>query len=196
MNKAEYKKLLQDPRWKAKRLEIIERDGNKCRKCGSSYKLHVHHEFYDDVNPWEYKNEYLTTLCANCHKQHHKQNKNVYTTYTIQYNDDNTFEREDSKIETKVSSTTKVTSNEKVTEQIRLSFPTKEYNFVRAIDSLMEDIVSLSDEQDKTKLKMYHSFTGDIEGYISISISYNKPKITSKKKRVAFDKNSIIWPKK
>ena len=79
MNKEDYNKLLRDPRWKAKRLEILERDGYKCTSCGSKYRLSVHHDIYDDINPWEYENENLKTLCTNCHKEHHRQNKNVYT---------------------------------------------------------------------------------------------------------------------
>lgn len=33
MNK-KYIELVNNPKWKAKRLVILERDGNKCTKCG------------------------------------------------------------------------------------------------------------------------------------------------------------------
>jgi 5-methylcytosine-specific restriction endonuclease McrA len=67
----EYQKKMQDPRWIAKREEIIERDGKKCKNCGRDYKkvtLQVHHiEYKYGVDPWNYPNENLITLCVECH---------------------------------------------------------------------------------------------------------------------------------
>lgn len=64
-----YSDLLTDPRWQRRRLEILERDGFKCRVCerGDS-SLHVHHGYYQrGVEPWDYPAESLWTLCQDCH---------------------------------------------------------------------------------------------------------------------------------
>jgi hypothetical protein len=51
----------------------MERDKWTCSKCGSSdAELNVHHLQYErGLKPWEYPDEYLTTLCADCHKSKH-----------------------------------------------------------------------------------------------------------------------------
>lgn len=69
----EYEWLLKDPRWQKKRLEIFQRDGFKCTKCGDSYStLHVHHFYYNfDLQPWEYPDDILTTYCDFCHLKAH-----------------------------------------------------------------------------------------------------------------------------
>lgn len=69
-NKTYQEKLL-DPRWQRRRLEILERDIWICSCCGDDSKtLHVHHRVYDKKyeNPWDYPDELLITLCADCHK--------------------------------------------------------------------------------------------------------------------------------
>lgn len=65
-----YIELLKDPRWQRKRLEILQRDGWRCRKCGNEKgTLHVHHNYYSKgLNPWEYDDSTLRTLCEPCHK--------------------------------------------------------------------------------------------------------------------------------
>jgi len=70
-----YLSLLKSPRWFQKRKEILERDGNKCRNCGSVKNLEVHHKQYHYhkatktmVMPWNYDNKYLITLCKVCHE--------------------------------------------------------------------------------------------------------------------------------
>lgn len=69
--RSEYGRKLQDPRWQKKRLEILERDRFQCQVCGDCRSmLHVHHVAYDPVeriDPWEYIDETLVTLCARCH---------------------------------------------------------------------------------------------------------------------------------
>ena len=65
-----YKTQLVDPRWKAKREEILERDGFACRVCFSTKKLNVHHISYADYL-WEVPNESLITLCHSCHRKEH-----------------------------------------------------------------------------------------------------------------------------
>ena len=71
----EYRKLLQDPRWKKVAKEIKERDGWQCVICGERRKwlLQAHHcqdAYYDHrpyytpgKKPWEYSGNHLETLC-------------------------------------------------------------------------------------------------------------------------------------
>jgi hypothetical protein len=76
-----YAEKLRDPRWQKKRLEILNRDGFACRLCGDKEtELHIHHEKYNG-NPWDAKNDDLSTLCKHCHilieklkKEGHRQN--------------------------------------------------------------------------------------------------------------------------
>lgn len=72
-----YNELLFDKRWKEFRTRILIRDEFKCRICGSTEKLVVHHKQYH-VNyegkkyvPWDYEEKYLVTLCDSCHKSGH-----------------------------------------------------------------------------------------------------------------------------
>ena len=64
-----YHDLMQDPRWKSKRLSIIERSGRKCEHCGQgNCSLHVHHTYYENgLKPWEYDDDALACLCETCH---------------------------------------------------------------------------------------------------------------------------------
>lgn len=68
-SKMTYAEKLLDPRWQKKRLEILARDNWQCQECLSSEKtLHVHHLDYErDTEPWEYPEDFLITLCKNCH---------------------------------------------------------------------------------------------------------------------------------
>lgn len=65
-----YLAKLRDPRWQKKRLQVLERDGWACQMCGDSENtLHVHHRYYSrGVEPWDYLNDVLVTLCAECHE--------------------------------------------------------------------------------------------------------------------------------
>ncbi|MCK5617048.1 HNH endonuclease [Candidatus Pacearchaeota archaeon] len=69
-----YQEKLRDPRWQRKRLEIMERDKWECKKCGNDTKtLHVHHRNYENyIDPWDYPNDTLVTLCDSCHTYEHK----------------------------------------------------------------------------------------------------------------------------
>ena len=71
VNKTDYKHLLNRPEWKARRLQIIERDGGKCTSCGSESNLHVHHLKYGYEYPWYNPDEDLITLCGSCHNIEH-----------------------------------------------------------------------------------------------------------------------------
>jgi len=66
-----YKHYLKSDKWQHKRFLVLQRDGFKCRRCGSKNQLNVHHLTYANVF-----NEPLCdliTLCRKCHKQeHHK----------------------------------------------------------------------------------------------------------------------------
>ena len=64
-----YAEKLRSPRWQKKRLEILERDHWACVCCGSTDKnLQVHHAVYRKIDPWDYPNHLLQTLCFDCHE--------------------------------------------------------------------------------------------------------------------------------
>jgi 5-methylcytosine-specific restriction endonuclease McrA len=66
-----YSEKLLDPRWQRKRLAVFERDNFACQVCGDTTNtLHVHHGYYARrVDPWDYPDCTLVTLCADCHTQ-------------------------------------------------------------------------------------------------------------------------------
>ena len=72
MNKS-YSEKLKDPRWQRRRLEIMQRDNFTCSGCASTTKtLHVHHSNgYRNIEPWEYGDNELKTLCEDCHDAEH-----------------------------------------------------------------------------------------------------------------------------
>lgn len=64
-----YKEKLLDPRWQKKRLQILDRDGWRCRVCSNEKaNLQVHHVIYAKLDPWEYPDHLLQTLCRDCHE--------------------------------------------------------------------------------------------------------------------------------
>jgi len=67
---ATYFEKLRDPRWQRKRLEIMERAGFACEKCGDKTStLNVHHGYYEKgLEPWEYESNTLWCLCESCHE--------------------------------------------------------------------------------------------------------------------------------
>lgn len=72
-----YEFLLLKREWKAKRERILIRDGHKCQicgACGNDVVLHVHHKHYIyGLDPWEYKDSELVTLCEDCHAATHEE---------------------------------------------------------------------------------------------------------------------------
>jgi hypothetical protein len=68
----EYAVLLKKGEWLKKRVEVLERDGYKCRDCREEDNLQVHHCWYAKGAPWETPNEFLMTLCENCHERRQK----------------------------------------------------------------------------------------------------------------------------
>lgn len=70
-----YKTQLSSDKWKKKKQKILKRDKYSCRGCGSNDYLHVHHTYYiHGLMAWQVPNEFLVTLCANCHKFEHSNN--------------------------------------------------------------------------------------------------------------------------
>ena len=76
-----YEDKLQDSRWKAKRQKILNRDHNRCQWCGKTTNLQVHHKAYHKfpngmkVEPWDYPDRLLITLCDDCHRKCHQKYK-------------------------------------------------------------------------------------------------------------------------
>lgn len=65
-----YREKLKDPRWQKKRLEIFNRDNFTCQHCkAKNISLQVHHKAYREVEPWDYPDHYLVTLCEDCHEE-------------------------------------------------------------------------------------------------------------------------------
>jgi len=80
-----YSEMLKDPLWQRKRLEILERDDFKCKKCGNGKDtLHIHHRHYiTGRKPWDYPENLLVTLCYKCHEEEEscvQDGKSIYET--------------------------------------------------------------------------------------------------------------------
>ena len=84
-----YDELLKRDEWRTKRLQIIARDGHRCRMCDSRHNLDVHHLYYSKypdgrkVIPWNYPDDALITLCRDCHNKTHQMRiiKSYYRPY-------------------------------------------------------------------------------------------------------------------
>lgn len=75
-----YSFLLERREWGAKRMRILARDNYTCQNCGShesvNSPLQVHHKHYIyGLDPWEYKDSELVTLCEQCHSELHTKYK-------------------------------------------------------------------------------------------------------------------------
>lgn len=88
-----YQALLQTKEWENKRIKILDRDHRRCAYCGNRFHLHVHHKYYSAypngvlVDPWNYPDDALITLCSYCHQRVHarKKIKVYYRRYTDNY---------------------------------------------------------------------------------------------------------------
>ncbi len=83
-----YAEKLKDPRWQKKRLQIMERDGWRCTECGDpNTTLHVHHLLYlPGREPWEYYDEFLITLCEDCHEREvHEDNVAILEMFLVEF---------------------------------------------------------------------------------------------------------------
>ena len=58
--------------WRRLRVEVLTRDGWRCRKCGKAGRLEVHHV---DHNPRNDALGNLVTWCVSCHVEHHRPKK-------------------------------------------------------------------------------------------------------------------------
>jgi 5-methylcytosine-specific restriction endonuclease McrA len=66
-----YRAFLRSPEWEAKRRACIARDGAACRRCGSRFRLEVHHLTYLRFGGREHLSD-LITLCERCHEALHE----------------------------------------------------------------------------------------------------------------------------
>jgi 5-methylcytosine-specific restriction endonuclease McrA len=67
-----YQLLLKNEKWKEKRKEILNEQGEKCSECGCRTNLQIHHIYYQENKlPWEYPNNAFMVLCKNCHQKKH-----------------------------------------------------------------------------------------------------------------------------
>ena len=89
-----YSDLLHTAEWRNKRERILKRDNYRCVYCGKRHaKLHVHHKYYSAypngvlVDPWNYPDNALITLCSYCHQRVHarKKIKVYHRRYTDKY---------------------------------------------------------------------------------------------------------------
>ncbi|MHC4213348.1 MAG: HNH endonuclease [Planctomycetota bacterium] len=69
----EYRKYLQTKRWKLIRYLVKVRDKRQCVKCGSRYRLDVHHKSYRNLGRGAIHKETrdCETLCRSCHRKEH-----------------------------------------------------------------------------------------------------------------------------
>ena len=77
-----YGALLFDPKWRAKRQEILKKDAYCCVVCRGRDGLQVHHRQYHFIVrqnqfklPWDYPSHLLITLCEICHRKGHNKFK-------------------------------------------------------------------------------------------------------------------------
>lgn len=66
-----YSDKLKKSKWQKRRLEIFQRDNFRCQSGGCpdpEGQLEVHHiEYFSGVEPWDYPDDMLITLCSVCH---------------------------------------------------------------------------------------------------------------------------------
>lgn len=71
----DYKTQYMHPKWQKRRLEMLESVDYQCQSCEDTEKtLHVHHKRYiKGRDVWDYPDDDLEVLCADCHKHEHWQ---------------------------------------------------------------------------------------------------------------------------
>jgi len=69
-----YREQIDHPLWKERSAAFKEEvDCGQCRCCGTDRNLTVHHKRYlRDGYLWEVPDEWLETLCWNCHRRRHE----------------------------------------------------------------------------------------------------------------------------
>lgn len=80
-----YAEKLKMPAWQKRRLEVLQKDNWKCTVCGNDkIELQVHHlDYFPGLDPWEYPDDMLKTLCSICHDKERNRTqleKNLATT--------------------------------------------------------------------------------------------------------------------
>jgi hypothetical protein len=65
-----YKLKLRSPKWQKRKVEILIRDKFTCKCCENTERnLQVHHlEYLGNLDPWDYPDDMLITLCYICHE--------------------------------------------------------------------------------------------------------------------------------
>lgn len=77
-----YQEQLLTPEWKELRDHILERDGHECQTCMNKENLQVHHKkYFFDVPAWYYPDNYLITLCNECHARLHEKDPTKKTKF-------------------------------------------------------------------------------------------------------------------
>ena len=84
---SKWSSAFRDSRWQKLRLQVMERDGWKCKACGrgenDGITLNVHHAYYTaGTAPWEYPIDSLVTYCEECHKERHAIQKRILASMT------------------------------------------------------------------------------------------------------------------
>lgn len=64
-----YRQYLQTPEWRTRRRHALEHADHRCQRCGSRYRLEVHHRTYERRGAERLDD--LVVLCANCHREEH-----------------------------------------------------------------------------------------------------------------------------
>jgi 5-methylcytosine-specific restriction endonuclease McrA len=63
---------------KEARLQCLKRDNYKCKVCGSTKELEMHHISYHIVGKELENLKWLVILCSDCHQLAHSQIDNIY----------------------------------------------------------------------------------------------------------------------
>jgi hypothetical protein len=70
------------PKWRAKRIALINERGKKCERCDNINNLEIHHKRYaKGKKVWEYPNTDLLILCSYCHSKEHNRPTVQYCEY-------------------------------------------------------------------------------------------------------------------
>lgn len=66
-----YQSHIKSAAWKRKRLQVIQRAGGTCERCGKWAIVNVHHLTYERVGDEELSD--LIGVCPRCHEELHDQ---------------------------------------------------------------------------------------------------------------------------
>lgn len=174
MDKKEYRLLLNDPRWIARRLEILERDNYTCSVCGCDDNLQVHHRVYEELAPWEYKDEDLVTMCDSCHNNVHQEKGNTYRNYIKPYKFISNHTNEETGEITKSICSSEVTSSKKILLEIDENYNEDPCLLLEAVNILATDISNITEFQNSGRIKINTTISGEFEATVYINIFFKK----------------------